>query len=186
MILQSFEVLTAQVDNSLTIKKATYSAALVYFLLNKCNEWIKSSTNTLEAFNGFIELFSPLTIGGNYMTNSKSHNITKSHYTHLRSACQSQPHTCRHTLTHTCAFTLTLSQLLTSHLILPELVHPIRIKTYQVRRLAKFIYYDRTRGQNTDCSSAVFPKSLIKLNSSIYHYCDCLFSKSWINFITQS
>lgn len=46
-----------------------------------------------EAFNDL--LFSPLTIGGNYTTNSKSHN--ESHYTHLTHA-------------HT-------------HLILPELVH---------------------------------------------------------------
>lgn len=53
-----------------------------------------------------------------------------------------------HTNTHIHSHTLT--QLLTSNLILPELVHPLRIKTYQGRRLAKLIYYNETQGQNTD------------------------------------
>lgn len=43
--------------------------------------------------------------GGNYMTNSKSHDKTESQYTHLRSACHSPTHTHTHSLSHTLSHT---------------------------------------------------------------------------------
>lgn len=84
------------------------------------------------------------------MTNSRSHNITKSH-TYLRSVRQSQ-----HILSHTHAHSHTRIHTLTSNLVLPELVHPLRIKTCQMRCLTQLIYIDITEGQNVDRRSAVF------------------------------
>lgn len=90
---------------------------------------MKSSIQTcVEAFNGFIDLFSPLTFGEKLHDKFKFPQFNKSLYTHLRSSRQFQPHTHTHSNQFTHSFPHSHTLLLTSNLILPELVHPLRIK----------------------------------------------------------
>lgn len=70
----------------------------------------------MEAFNGFIDLFSPLTFGEKLHDKFKFPQFNKSLYTHLRSSRQFQPHTHTktriHFLIHThCSWPQTLSYL---------------------------------------------------------------------------
>lgn len=73
------------------------------------NGWIKGVTHIMGGIQWVYWTVQSLTFGGNYMTNSKFHIITKSCYTHLRSACKSLTHKHTHTNTHSHAHTHSLT-----------------------------------------------------------------------------